>query len=65
MNSVFALLNTTPGLKLSVKSLSKRLGIKKKEVFYLCFKDTRIRRVFGSEVGTNKNNLGVFTVDPQ
>tara|TARA_B100000768_G_scaffold61260_1_gene59342 strand:+ start:2772 stop:2969 length:198 start_codon:yes stop_codon:yes gene_type:complete len=65
MNSVFALLNTTPGLKLSVKSLSKRLGIKKKEVFYLCFKDTRIRRVSGIEVGTNKMNLSVFTIDPQ
>lgn len=38
MNSVFALLNTTPGLKLSVKSMSKRLGIKKKEVFICVLK---------------------------
>lgn len=65
MNSVFVLLNNNQGLKLSVKSLSKRLNIKKKEVFYLCFKDTRIRRVNGSEVGTNKNNLSVFTIDPR
>ena len=39
MNSVFSLLIGNPGIKLSVKSMSKRLGIKKKEVFYLCFKD--------------------------
>lgn len=65
MNSVFALLNNNQGLKLSVKSLSKRLGIKKREVFYLCFKDPRIRRVNGLEVGTNKCNLSVFTIDPQ
>ena len=65
MNSVFALLNINPGLKLSVKSMSKRLGIKKKEVFYLCFKDSRIRRVKGLEVGSNKTNLSVFTIDPQ
>jgi len=65
MNSVFSLLIGNPGIKLSVKSMSKRLGIKKKEVFYLCFKDPRIRRVSGIEVGTNKTNLSVFTIDPQ
>jgi hypothetical protein len=65
MNSVFALLNVNPGLKLSVKSMSKRLGIKKKEVFYLCFKESRIRRVDGLEVGSNKTKLSVFTIDPQ
>jgi hypothetical protein len=65
MNSVFSLLIGNPGIKLSVKSMSKRLGIKKKEVFYLCFKDPRIRRVSGKEVGTNKMNLSVFTIDPQ
>jgi|TARA_B110000971_G_scaffold182040_1_gene189021 hypothetical protein len=65
MNSVFSLLIGNPGIKLSVKSMSKRLGIKKKEVFYLCFKDPRIRRVSGIEVGTNKRNLSVFTIDPQ
>ena len=64
MNSVFSLLNVNPGLKLSVKSMSKSLCIKKKEVFYLCFKDIRIRRVSWLEVGTNKCNLSVFTIDP-
>lgn len=65
MNSVFALLNSNQGLKLSVKSMSKRLGIKKKEVFYMCFKDSRIRRVTGLEVGSNKNKMSVFTIDPR
>ncbi len=65
MNSVFSLLNATPGLNLSVKSMSKRLNIKKGEVFYLCFKDPRIRRVSGLEVGSGKRNLSVFTIDPQ
>jgi hypothetical protein len=45
--------------------MSKRLGIKKKEVFYLCFKESRIRRVDGLEVGSNKTKLSVFTIDPQ
>lgn len=65
MNPVFFLLNSIPGIKLSVKSISKILGIKKKEVFYLCFKDSRIRRVSGLEIGTGKRNLSVFTFDPQ
>ena len=65
MNSVFSLLNVNPGLKLSVRSMSKKLGIKKKEVFFLCFKDNRIRRVSGVEVGTNKCNMSVFTIDPR
>lgn len=64
MNPVFAHLNSVKGVKLSVKTLSRILDIKKKEVFYLCFKDPRIRRVNGQEVGTNKCNLSVFTIDP-
>jgi hypothetical protein len=65
MNCVFSLLSNNPGVKLSVKSMSKRLGIGKKYVLRLCFKDSRIRRVSGLEVGTNKYNVNVFTIDPQ
>ena len=62
MNPVYAYLNENKG-KYSVKSLSKRLGIKKKAVFYYCFKDPRIRRVSGIEVGSGKNKTSVFTID--
>ena len=61
MNPVYVYLNENKG-KYSVKSLSKRLGIKKKAVFYYCFKDSRIRRVNGLEVGSGKHNLSVFTL---
>lgn len=64
MNPVFVLLNNNPGKKLSVKNLSRQLMLRKKDIFYYCFKDSRIRRVNGSEVGTGKCNLSVFTIDP-
>jgi hypothetical protein len=64
MNPVFVLLNNNQGKKLSVKTLSRQLMLRKKDIFYFCFKDSRIRRVNGSEVGTGKCNLSVFTIDP-
>jgi len=64
MNPVFVLLNNNQGKKLSVKTLSRQLLLRKKDIFYYCFKDSRIRRVNGSEVGTGKHNLSVFTIDP-
>jgi len=64
MNPVFVLLNNNQGKKLSVKTLSRQLMLRKKDIFYYCFKDSRIRRVNGSEVGTGKHNLSVFTIDP-
>jgi len=63
MNPVFVLLNNNRGKKLSVKTLARQLTMRKKDVFYYCFKDSRIRRVNGLEVGTGKNNLSVFTID--
>ncbi len=63
MNPVFVLLTNNQGKKLSVKTLSRQLMLRKKDVFYFCFKDSRIRRVNGSEVGTGKCNLSVFTID--
>ena len=64
MNPVYKHLNENRGKKLSVKYLSKTLGLKKKCVFYYCFKDSRIRRVNGLEVGCLKNKMSVFTLDP-
>lgn len=63
MNPVFVLLNNT-NKKLSVRKMSSLLNLRKKEIFYYCFKDSRIRRVNGNEVGSGKNNLSVFTIDP-
>ena len=64
MNPVFTLLNNSRGTKLGVKSMAKTLNLRKKEIFYYCFKDSRIRRVGGQEVGSGKNNMSVFTIDP-
>lgn len=64
MNPVFTLLNSSRGTKLGVKKISKTLGLRKKDIFYYCFKDSRIRRVQGQEVGSGKNNMSVFTIDP-
>lgn len=64
MNPVFTLLNKTPGTKLGVKNMAKTLGLRKRDVFYYCFKDSRIRRVEGIEVGSGKNSMSVFTIDP-
>jgi hypothetical protein len=64
MNPVFKLLNDAPGLKLGVNKMARTLGIRKRDIFYYCFKDSRIRRVEGSEVGSGKRNMSVFTIDP-
>ena len=47
MNPVFSLLNNNKGTKLGVKSMQKKLNMKKSAIFYYCFKDPRIRRVSG------------------
>ena len=64
MNPVFTLLNNSRGTKLSVKKMAKTLNLRKREIFFYCFKDSRIRRVNGLEIGTGKCNLSVFTIDP-
>tara|TARA_Y100000748_G_scaffold303420_1_gene308510 strand:- start:218 stop:412 length:195 start_codon:yes stop_codon:yes gene_type:complete len=64
MNPVFTLLNDNKGTKLGVKSMQKKLKMRKKEIFYYCFKDPRIRRVSGLEIGSGKNKTSVFTIDP-
>lgn len=64
MNPVFKLLNDNPGLKLGVNKMARTLGMRKKDIFYYCFKDSRIRRAEGVEVGSGKCNMSVFTIDP-
>lgn len=64
MNPVYVYLENSAGVKFSAKTMSKRLGIKHKCVLYYCFKDNRIRKVKGLEVGTGKSKINVFTIDP-
>lgn len=64
MNPVFTLLNNSRGTKLGVKRMAKTLGLRKKEIFYYCHKDSRIRRVNGLEIGSGKHKTSVFTLDP-
>jgi|TARA_Y100000389_G_scaffold204507_1_gene257522 hypothetical protein len=63
MNPIYDYLENSAGVKLSIKTLSKRLNMKKKKVLYYCYKDSRIRKVKGLEVGTGKVRLNIFTVD--
>jgi len=64
MNPVYVYLENGAGVKLSIKTLSKRLNLKKRAVHYYCYKDPRIRKVNGFEVGTGKSKINVFTIDP-
>lgn len=49
------------GLMLSVRSLSKRLDIRKKDVFYFAHHSNKLRKVNSSEVGSGSNRLHIFT----
>jgi hypothetical protein len=62
-NPVFNYLNANKGKKLSTKTLSKHLGIKRRAVMYYCLRGNVIRRVNGIEVGNLGTKLSVFTVD--
>tara|TARA_Y100001935_G_scaffold58455_1_gene48997 strand:- start:6604 stop:6798 length:195 start_codon:yes stop_codon:yes gene_type:complete len=63
MNPIYDYLENSAGIKLSVKTLSKRLDMKKRKVLYYCHQDSRIRKVKGEEVGTGKVGINIFTVD--
>ena len=63
MNPIYDYLENGAGVKLSVKTLSKRLDMKKRKVLYYCHQDSRIRKVKGLEVGTGKVGINIFTVD--
>jgi len=64
MNPVYSYLFQNKGKKLSTKKMSKDLKLKKRAIIYYCYKDSRIRRVGGLEVGSNKHKPSVFTIDP-
>ena len=64
MNPVYVYLSNNKGKKLSINKISKVIGIKKKAAFYYVFRDSRIRRVNGYEIGCGKNTMSVFTIDP-
>ena len=64
MNPVFVYLNNNIGIKYSVRTMSRNLNIKRRACIFYCYKDPRIRKVNGNEVGSGKNKLSVFTIDP-
>ena len=64
MNPVYYYLSMNKGKKLSILNIAKNSELRKKDVFYYCFKDSRIRRVNGYEVGSGKSKMSVFTIDP-
>ncbi len=61
MNLVEAYLTTNPTLKLSIKSISKRTGLKRKVVTYFVFNSSLLRKVDPLEVGSLKSKINVFT----
>ena len=63
MNPVYVYLEKGAGVKLSIKTLSKRLNLKKRVILYYFHKDPRIRKVKGFEVGTGMCKINVFTIE--
>lgn len=61
MNDVEECLMLNKGIKLSVKSLAKRTGLRTKQVRYLCFNSKNIRKIDPMEVGSLKYEINVFT----
>jgi len=61
MNLVEEYLSENKELKLSLRSLSKRLDIRKKEVYYLTHKSKFLRKVNPCEVGSGSSRINVFT----
>ena len=61
MNLVEEYLSENKELKLSLRSLSKRLEIRKKEVHYLTHKSKFLRKVKSREVGSGSSRINVFT----
>ena len=54
-------LTTVPGLALSVKSISKRTGLRTKQVTYICHHSKKLRKVYPMEVGSLKTKMNTFT----
>ena len=61
INLVEEYLLENKGQMLSIRSLSKRLNIRKKDAFYLAHHSNKLRKVNSSEVGSGSNRLNIFT----
>ena len=61
MNKVEEYLTNNSSQKLSVKSISKRTGLRTKQVTYLCYHSKLLRQVCPLEVGSLKTKIKVFT----
>ena len=59
-NPVRSFYEENPSVKLSLKTLSKRLGIKKKSVYFYIMNTNKVIKINPDEVGSNKYNLNVF-----
>ncbi len=59
-NPVEEYFNENSNIKLSVTSLSKKLGLKKRQIVYLVHHSEHVRRVDPMEVGSGKSRLSVY-----
>ena len=62
MNLVEEYMVSNPTLKLSVKSIAKRTGLRTNYVTYLSHHSNILRQVIPHEVGSGKTRLNVFTL---
>ena len=53
-------LSSVPELRLSVKSIAKRTGLRTKQVTYICHHSNKLRQVEPVEVGSGKTKINVF-----
>lgn len=52
---------SNPKIALSIKSISKRTGLRTKQVTYICHHSKKLRKIDPLEVGSLKTKLNVFT----
>ena len=62
IESVEKCLESVPGVALSVKSISKRTGLRTKQVTYICHHSKKLRKVNPMEVGSLKTKINTFTL---
>lgn len=53
-------LGRNPGVALSVKSISKRTGLRTKQVTYICHHSKKLRQIDPIQVGSLKTKMNVF-----
>jgi hypothetical protein len=61
MNTVEEYLSNNKNLKLSVKSIAKRTGLRTRQVTFMCHHSNLIRNIDPFEVGSLKTKMNVFT----